>query len=235
MNVFAVPGEVFSEVKASPGTPMNWLVPAILAAIVGVISVIIIFSQPNIQQQFREQFAKVWEQQVKAGTMTQAQADETQNAVEKVLEPTTLKILFSIREVIFSFLRVVWWGFILWLLAKWLLKIDISFLKGMEVAGLALMISVLGAIVSLLLIVNFGKMGATPSLALAVQDFDATRKSHLFMGAANIFSFWQVGVISVGLAKLADVPFLKAAWVVFTYWVLQECFLILTGLGQMAM
>jgi hypothetical protein len=31
------------------------------------------------------------------------------------------------------------------------------------------------------------------------------------------------------------VPFLRAAWVIFTYWILQETFFILTGLGQFAL
>src|SRR5262249_3535352 len=107
--------------------------------------------------------------------------------------------------------------------------------KSLEVVGLALMISVLGTLVTVLLQVNFSRMFATPSLALAINDFDVSRKSHLMLGAVNVFSIWQVGVLSVGLSKLAGTPFLRAVWVVFTYWVLQESFLILAGLGQMAL
>jgi hypothetical protein len=38
----------------------------------------------------------------------------------------------------------------------------------------------------------------------------------------------------VGLAKLAGVPFLRAAWFVFAVWVIQESFFVLLGgmLGQ---
>ena len=60
------------------------------------------------------------------------------------------------------------------------------------------------------------------------------RKSPLLLGAANVFSFWLVGVLSVGLAKLAGVPFLRAAWFVFAVWVIQESLLVLVAgvLGQ---
>jgi len=74
-------------------------------------------------------------------------------------------------------------------------------------------------------------------LALVAGDFDAARKSPLLLGAANLFSFWLVGVLSVGLAKLAGVPFLRAAWFVFAIWVIQQSFFILVGgaLGQFAL
>jgi len=130
---------------------------------------------------------------------------------------------------------VFWWAFILWLLGRLFLKVQFGYLKALEVAGLALMISVLGGIVTLLLTVNLTKLFGTPGLAVA--DFEAARKSHLLLGAANLFSFWLVGVLSVGLAKLAGVPFLRAAWFVFAFWVIQESFFMLLGgvLGQFAL
>ena len=117
------------------------------------------------------------------------------------------------------------------------MKARFGYIKTLEVSGLGLMISVLGAVVTLLLTVNLAKVFATPSLALVVSDFDAQRKSHLLLGAANVFSFWLVGVLSVGLARLAGVPFLRAAWLVFAAWVIQESFLVLLGgvLGQFAL
>jgi len=87
----------------------------------------------------------------------------------------------------------------------------------------------------MLLIVNFGRIGATPSLALMVKDFDVTRKGHLFAAAANIFSLWVVGVRSIGLAKLTNAPLLRAAWLVVTVWVLQQCLLVISGLAQLGM
>jgi len=234
LNVFAVPGEVFAGVKAARAATSNWLVPALCSAIVGALSAIIIFSQPAVVQQLREQQGKAMDRQVQAGKLTQAQADQALAMMEKFMGPTMLKIFGSVGAVVISFIHVIWWGFVLWLLARLLLKVPIAFPKALEVAGLAMMINVLGAIVAVLLIVNFGRMGATPSLALMVSDFDATRKSHLFLGAANVFYVWLVGVMSVGLAKLADVSFLRAAWLVLTYWVLQQSFFILVGMGQFA-
>jgi hypothetical protein len=78
-------------------------------------------------------------------------------------------------------------------------------------------------------------MIATPSLALTLSDFDVSRKSHLLLGTVNVFYFWQIGVLSVGLAKLAQVPFFRAMVLVLTCWVLQELLFIFSGLGQFAL
>ncbi|MGH7970066.1 MAG: YIP1 family protein, partial [Limisphaerales bacterium] len=222
LNVFAVPGEVFAEVKAARATLSNWLIPAICSAIVGALSAVVIFSQPAVVQQLHEQQTKAMDRQVQAGKLTQEKADQMLKVMERFTGPTMLMIFGSGGAVVASFIHVIWWGFVLWLLAKLFLKVSVPFPKALEVAGLAMMINVLGAIVAMLLIVNLGRVGATPSLALAVSDFDATRKSHLFLGAANVFYFWLVGVMSVGLARLAAVPFLRAAWLVLTYWIPQQ-------------
>jgi Yip1-like protein len=235
MNVFATPGDVFEEVKNSAPSTANWLVPAILFAIIGAISAIIIFSQPAIVQQIHEQQTKALDDQVKAGKMTQAQADQAMEVVDKIFGPKTLKIIVGAGAVIAGFARVFWWALVLWLMGLLFLKAKFNFLKAAEVAGLTTMISVLGVIVTILLTVNFGRLVATPSLALTISNFDIKNKTHLLSGAANVFYFWQIGVMSSGLARLSGAPFAKALLLVAGYWVLTELLLIFSGLGQLAL
>ena len=219
LNVFAIPGEVFAGVKAGRSSIGNWLVPALLSAVVGTLAAIAILSQPVIQQQMREQQAKLMAKQVQAGTLTSAQADQMLALVEKLMVPIAV-----IVTVVASVVRVLWWALVLRLLGQMFLKVKLGYSKMLEVAGLGTMISVLGAIVTLLLTVKFGTF-ETPGLRFVVDDFEAARQSQLALGAATAFSFWLAGVMSVGLARLGDVPFLRAAWLVFAYWVLQETLL----------
>jgi len=240
LNVFAVPGEVFEGVKASRFHVGNWLLPALLSAVVGVFTIVVVLAQPSVQRQvrdLREQQAKTLEQQVKAGKITRADANHVQAATRIFTDPTALKTMGTLAAVLIGVTRVFWWAFILWLVGRLFLKVQFGYLKALEVAGLALMISVLGGIVTLLLTVNPAKLFTTPGLALTTADFDAARKSYLLLGAANLFSFWLVGVLSVGLAKLAEVPFLRAAWFVFAFWMIQESFFMLLGgvFGQFAL
>ena len=167
----------------------------------------------------REQQAKLMAKQVQAGTLTSAQADQMLALVEKLMVPIAV-----IVTVVASVVRVLWWALVLRLLGQMFLKVKLGYSKMLEVAGLGTMISVLGAIVTLLLTVKFGTF-ETPGLRFVVDDFEAARKSQLALGAATAFSFWLAGVMSVGLARLGDVPFLRAAWLVFAYWVLQETLL----------
>jgi hypothetical protein len=237
LNVFAIPGEVFEVVRASRVSVGNWLLPVLLSAVVGVCTIIVILSQPSVLRQVHEvgaQQAKALDQQVKAGKVTQAEAKQVEAVTGRLTDPATLKVFGSMAAVLFSVVRVFWWGFILWLVGRVFLKAPIGYFKTLEVAGLALMIGVLGGVVALALTVSVSRLFGPPSLALVAPDFEATRKSYLMLGAANVFSFWQVGVFSVGLARLARVHFLRAAWFVFAFWVIQESLLGLVGgaLGQ---
>jgi hypothetical protein len=231
LNVFAVPGEVFAELRTSPHAVSNWLLPAIFGAVIGLISALVMFSQPAIQKQFRERQTKLIEEREKSGKMM----PQEREVAEKFTGPAVLKVVGGAGAVMGSFLSVLWWGFVLCWLARRMLRVQVPFAKTLEVAGLAAMINVLGGLVAILLMVNFGRIGATPSFALAIKDFDATRKGHLFAAAANVFSFWALGVRSVGLAKLTGASYLRTAWLVVTFWLLQECFLVLAGMGKLAM
>jgi hypothetical protein len=100
---------------------------------------------------------------------------------------------------------------------------------------LTMIITVLGMLVALPLIVIMGRINAGPTLAFGIEHFDTTSKSHVALAAANLFNFWFVGVIAMGLAKLTNSSYGKAALWTFGCWLAWEALLIATGLGQMAM
>jgi hypothetical protein len=241
LNVFAIPGEVFAGVKGSRHICVeNWLVPALLSAVVGIIAAIVMVSQPALQRQMHaliDRQATAMAEQVKAGKVKQADVDYSLALIRTITAPATLKSLSSVAAAVLGVARVFWWAFLLWFLGRRFLKVQIGYLKALEVAGLGLMISVLGTIVMLLLMVNLPSLFAAPNPASAVSGSDAATKGPLLIGAANLFAFWLVGVLSVGLAKLAGVPFLRAAWFVFAVWLIQEsCLMLLASvLGPFAL
>ncbi|MEI8040962.1 MAG: hypothetical protein WCL11_06110, partial [Verrucomicrobiota bacterium] len=73
-----------------------------------------------------------------------------------------------------------------------------------------------------------------PGISPTVSDFEALGKNPLFPVVLIVFAFWMVGVLSVGLARLARVPFFRAGWFVLAFWIMQESTLALFGgmLGQ---
>jgi len=232
LNVFATPGEVFDEVRASRSTVLNWLVPALISSLVGVLSAIVIFSQPAIVQKLHEAQQQGIEKQVQAGKLTRQQADQFESTMDKYFGPGTMKVFGSIGAVVSSFIRLFWWALVLWLFGRWFFKARFGYLKSVEVAGLSSMIAVLGTIVSLLLIVNLGKLYSSLSLSLAVSDFNPQNKNHLLLGTVNVFTFWQLGVLSCGLGRLAGAPFTRALVLLVTCWMLLVLLLVSSNLGS---
>jgi len=224
LNVFATPGEVFEEVRNSLTSTGNWLVPALLSAVVGVVTVILLFSQPVFVQHTREQWASGYEGMVKAGKISQTEADKAVGMIEKFAPP-----LGCVAAVAVGFCRVLWWAFVLWLLGRLCLGTKFTFMKSVEVAGLATMISVLGGLVALLLSVNFGKLSGA-NLDLLLGGADPKSKLHPLLVVLDVFNFWLVGVMSAGLARLAGVRFGKALFWVVGYWFTLQCVMIAFGL-----
>lgn len=220
MNVFAAPGEVFDDVKASARSTGNWLVPVLLACVVGAAAVVVVTSQPAIQQQIREQQERAMEKQVAAGKVTREQADQQLEIMQKFLTPAMMSIAGSLWAVVISFISLFGWSLVLWLAGLWFLKTRFKYMKAVEVVGLATMIGVLGTIVKLLLQVNLSNPASSPSLALAVKEFDPKNMLHLMLAALNAFDIWTVIVMSVGLSRLAGSPFARAAVPVFGVWLL---------------
>jgi len=225
LNVFAAPSEVFDDVKSAAPSIGNWLVPLLLAAVVGTMSVIIMFSQPAMLRQIHEQQVKAMEDNVSSGKMSRAQADQAEAMLEKFNGPTFMMITGSIGAVISSVLRIFWWTFILWLLALIFLKTKLDFMKLLEAAGLATMITVLATIVTMLLTVILGKV-STPSLALLVKDFDPKNGVHLALAAVNPFSFWQVWLMAVALARISGARVARTLTLTTVYWIVVQLFLI---------
>jgi len=235
LNVFATPGEVFAEVATTPKRFSNWLVPTLIACAVFMTSVVILFSQPAIQQKIREQQQQAMDKNVKAGKMTQAQADQAMAMVEKFSGPTLMKIFGSIGAAVWTFGAMFLWAFGLWLLGLWIFKVEISYLKAVEVVSLAGMISVLGEIVTLLLRVNLGNPSSTPSLALAVGEIDPQNPMHLILALLDLFVIWHLIVLSVGFAKLANVPFRRVVFVIALTWLVVRILLIAGSVAWLRM
>jgi len=103
VNVFAAPGDVFDEVKSTATTIPSWLVPVVLNCIVGIIYSIVVFSQDNVIQSLRETQEREMQKQVASGKMTQQQADQAIEVIDRFMGPGMMKIMGSIGSVVGNF------------------------------------------------------------------------------------------------------------------------------------
>ncbi len=232
LNVFAAPGDVFEEVRTGKPSTANWLVPLLLACVVGVSYAFVVFSQESILQSMREAQEKAMQKRVDAGKMTREQADQALSVTERFTGPTMMKIFGSVGAVIANVAMLFLVALIVWLLGKWVFKSTFSYPKAMEVAALAGMINVLGGIVAMLLAVVMGNIAMTPGPVLLVHEFDPANRLHLFLGQLNVFMLWYLALLSLGLAKLSQVSYGKTACWLFGLWGLIVAVMILPAWGR---
>ena len=234
MNVYAAPGEVFEAIKTTRPAAANWLLPLLLVCMVGVINVWVMFSQPAVQQQMKQQQAERFEQMVEEGKMTEQQVNDLQAKLGDT-QFLIAKIAGSFGAVFVSFIWLFLVSLLLWLLARWVFKSPFAYMKTVEMVGLCTMIGVLGGIISLLLIVATGNMYVTPGPMLLIRDFDVNHKGHLVLSSLNLVTIWYIAVLSVGLSKMTGKLFTTVTLWLYGAWLLLRAGIILSGLGASGM
>jgi hypothetical protein len=231
MNVFSAPGELFEGIAKSEKQNSNWAIPLILTMIAGIIFVFVAFSQAPIQDQMREQQEKTFQKQIESGKMTQEQVDRAMSFSPKPGSPIFMAfgavgVAFVTAAMLFGFAL----GF--WLVGKWVFKAPVVYAKVLEVVGLSMYVSVLGSIITLLLVVAMGSLYATPSLALAVSHFDPSNKVDKLLASINLVTFWYLAVVSVGLGKIFSVTTTKALVAVGVLWAVWTGITVFVGFGM---
>ena len=232
-NVIAAPGEVFDEVRTSPPSAANWLAPTLTLLLVSWIGAWAIFSQDSIKAQLKDITAKALEKQVEKGKISQQQAEKAQPTAEKMA--VTFGIVGAVTIPLFvAFGTAFVGGLVVWLAGNKALNGSFSYMKGVEVAGLACTIGILGEALRILLVLVLGNIYAAPSLALLVRDVDPQSPTFMILSLFNLMLFWELGVRSLGLARLTGASFGKAAIWVFGIWAAISGLFVGFGLGMRA-
>src|SRR5882672_9107589 len=127
MNVFAMPGEVFDEIKARPISSANWLLPVVLAALVGVVYITVVFSQETVLQQMREMQDRAMEKKLEK--LPKEQREKVREMADKFRSPALMKILGSVAAVGVSFGWVFFIAFLVWLIGTRFFKAEYAYMK----------------------------------------------------------------------------------------------------------
>ena len=218
-NVLAAPGEVFDDVRNSPPTETNWIVPALIVMVLGWLGSALVFSQDSIRFQIREMSEKAIEKQIEKQKMSEAQAQAVRQAAEKFGDVGT-KASAVLMPAVMAWVLPFWGGLLIWLIGKFVFKADFSYMKAAEASGLSNMIAALDAIVRTLLIVVTSNIFASPSLMLLVKNWNQENTLHGALGLVNLMSLWLLGVRAMALARLSKVSFTRAAVWIYGIWAL---------------
>ena len=162
--------------------------------------------------------------------MTQEQADAALEHMPAAGSPIFL-IVGSVGVVFVMAGMLFLSALVFWLIGKIGFKSSAPYIKVCEVVGLSMYITILSTIITMILVVAMGSLSATPSLALAVSEFDPMNKMHRLLSSINIMTFWYLVVISVGLGKIFNTSFGKALTSVAIVWALYTVIAIFVGFG----
>jgi hypothetical protein len=240
MNVFVAPGEVFDDVKNRPHDPANWLVPALASIIVGIVFTFVVFSQAQIIQGMREMQEKQMQQMVDKGKLTRQQADQAMAMSEKFTGPTAMKVFGIVGSIIGVTMKLTLIALLIWAIGNLVFKTQFGYGKAMEIVGLSAGISVVDAVIRMLLAVIYSNPSMSLGPVLLVGHFDPQNKVHMLLAWLDVFLFWQLGVWSLGLARLSGRSFTKSLiWLAGSLFLITACFVgammllskMLAGLG----
>jgi hypothetical protein len=172
---------------------------------------------------------KGFDKQVQEGKIPQEQAERT---YEQFAKPgsTMFTIMQVAGAVLGPLLAIFALGLVYWLLGKTAMKATSPYMKIVEVVGLTLFIAVVEQIVTTLLMFATDSITASPGLGIFVSNFDMDNKLHVVLAKINVFTFWGLAVVSVGLSKLFQRDFAKVLVLVFALWVLWSAVTIFTGI-----
>ncbi len=231
-NIFATPGEVFEEMKASPVAFTNWLVPLAILCVAAIISTIAIFSQPAVVHQMREQQDKVFEQQIAKGKMSQQQADQIRAMAEKFSSPAFLMISGIMARVIGYTVWLFMAAMGVWIFATYVFKAPCDYLKAVEITAMCCMIDVVGVVIVTLLIIAKGSVQVSLTPVLFMTHFDPSNLNHALLSLLNVTTLWYLAVLSIGLQKLGNTTYGRAAACVYGVWAIISTGLVVAGVAM---
>lgn len=231
LNVFSSPHEAFEGLKSSPVRASVWLIPMIFVIAIAAGFTYVMFTNPTLKDQFMQSQEQVLQKSVDSGKITQEQADQQLQGMEKM--GGMIIVLGIIGSVVFITIMFFCATLVLWLVGKLAMGSTAGYGKNLELYGLSSWIGIVGGIITLLMVIAMGSLYASPSAGLAVlSSYDPTDDTHKILSALNIFSIWQAAVVGIGMSKLSGKPAGMGIGIAFGLWIAWVAITILLGLAR---
>ncbi len=221
LDILVAPWRAFSSIQENIPVRAYWLLPVVLYIVCSMVCTQIIVSQPAPAAHLRalgeEEFQPQLERYIADGTITRQQADWLKLFITPGNSYFVLTQLVGIALTSFITLFAV--GFIVWQLGRSVLGRSVSYKKVLEIIGLTFLIGVLERIVSAILVVATGSIFASPSPGMLLLD-NIESKAFLVLSSVNIFTLWELWVVSNGLSVFFERDFVKVLVLVSALWLL---------------
>lgn len=216
-GIFYEPTNVFQSVRKSGVKFADWFMPVLLVAILSGATVYVHFSMPELRYQSIQMMEQGIDKSVAEGKMS---ADQAQQAKQRMESGSSTFAIFGVvgavvvNFIIFFILAGVWF-----LVGKFALKGEMSYVHSMGIVGLSNWIVAVGLIIGIVLSVVTARLDGGLNLGmLASMDFQS--KSYLLLAKLDLFTLWSLFAVTAGLAVLAGKKILQSAIWVYGIWVI---------------
>lgn len=225
VGVFTEPGNTFTKMAKSDPKAKDWLIPIVLLIIVAALSNYVLMSNPEIKyaaiEKQMEQVEKQLDDAVKAGQMTQEQADARLEQIREMSEQGGgAQMIFSvIAIVVMVFVMFFIVSAVFLLAAKYGMKGEGNYSMSMVAYGLPAYISVLQVIIMVIAGLAMNKLLTGTSVA-SFMDMNANESiAGLLLSKVDPLSIWFYAVASIGYAKLFKTSVGKSMAWIFGLWI----------------
>jgi len=217
IGILTEPTPTYENVRDTGPRTTDWLIPLIALVIVILAGTLLRFSNEAFLDKIRQQQIEAMQERVDSGAMTQQQADAAFEQLEKF--GGMQKIFASVGVVLGVPIVFFLIALVYWLIAKFLLKANMTYVLMLSVFGLTAYIGVIDQLISIILGYVTGNFFATLSPTLFMEP-DMTSKVYKFMNNLNPITIWSYYVFSVGLHIVGKISKAKAFGLVFGLWIL---------------
>lgn len=222
-GIFTEPGNTFETIAKYPKRNF-WLLPVLILVITSVVSSFLFFSDAelvgNMMDKQKTKMRENMQEKVKAGKMTQEQANNAIEQAEKFMDPNGLffKITGTAGAVISPFVMLFLLSVIYMLLLK-MAKANFEFTNILNVVGLSLMISAVGSVLGIVVSIIMGNLNSI-SLALILKPETVGETLHGLLMKLDVFTIWFYVLVAIGLVKVAKVKASMSYLIVFGLWII---------------
>jgi hypothetical protein len=237
MGVISEPAATYEKISHFPPKTIDWFLPMIILVAIVAITQLIVLSNPEIYFQTKQkQIAKMrdtFQQMVDKKQMTQQQADEQMDKIQERMDQSrgvTGKIIQVVSIIVMGFIFFFISSGVYFLLARFALKGEGSYVSAMVANGMTAYISVIGVIIAAILSLLLGRLLSDVSIA-SLANLDKSSFGGFLLGKIDIINLWALVVFSIGLAKMFKSSSVgKYYGIVFGVWIIWS--LIIFGISK---
>jgi len=223
VGVFTEPGNTFEAIGQTKEV-YYWIYPLIICVVLGLISSFIgqsdaqLFSDMMSKQ--KKKMREKMDEQVKAGKMSQEDAQKSIEQSEKMMDPNgTFFKLIAYAGASFGVLIMFVLVTLLYFVGLKIFKSPAGFGDAMNVVGLGLLISSIGGLLAIVLSVVMGHFTSV-GLGLILKEENVGEKMYKLATSFDVFAIWEHIIFAIGLSKVGRISAGQSYGLVFGLWII---------------